>query len=188
MDPPTSADLSYAQAALEWVRTDAGIAAETSDYIFNLRSICAEDTINTSKSFHTGVSASLIGAYRRHLEKTVKAQEIADMPESQYIGEIKGRRDFEATITAEIDIPGDWGTSTLYKMLMDDGAVLAWFSSNGMSRSFVREDGRGDCECAHVGDRVVIKATVKAHRVYNGIKETQLSRAKLLSMSVKEAA
>lgn len=59
---------------------------------------------------------------------------------------------------------GEWGDTYLYKFLTADGNVFSWFSSpRGLAQ----------------GDKVILTGTVKDHKEYKGIKETQLTRAKI---------
>ena len=61
------------------------------------------------------------------------------------------------------------GTTILYKLKDIEGNDYSWFASNSIFES---------------SKTYIIKATVKAHNEYNGVKETQLTRAKIISEEV----
>jgi hypothetical protein len=97
-------------------------------------------------------AARLAGAEQR------EAQRLA----SAWIGE-PGKR-FELTVTVRFEklIEGDWGSSTLYGMVDEAGNTLRYFSTGSFN--------------AEQGETLRIKATVKAHELYNGEHQTLLTR------------
>lgn len=98
------------------------------------------------------------------------AKEIADAakatlePEShsKYVGEVKERlRDLKVTLTAARSFDGFYGTSFIYTFAYGEN-VLVWMTSS--------------CKDVEVGDTLFLTGTVKEHKIYKGIKQTQLSR------------
>lgn len=74
----------------------------------------------------------------------------------------KGERDeVDVTVLSVMQIPTKLGSTTLIRMVSDDGAEIVNFS-----KSFKSE----------VGDRLRIKATVKDHEFYKGSIQTKVSR------------
>lgn len=86
--------------------------------------------------------------------------------ESDFIGTVGERDDYEAVVEFTKMIDGRYGTTVLVKMRDDDGNILATFSSSEWVWS-VEE-----------GDRVEIRGTVKEHTTYRGAKQTMLTRTK----------
>jgi len=66
-----------------------------------------------------------------------------------------------------------WGTALLHKALTDAGDVVVWFD-------------RADRDALDVGSAHWLKGTVKAHKEYNGVKETTISRVSLITAEQAE--
>lgn len=88
------------------------------------------------------------------------------LPASHYVGQVGDRIDVVALLEAMIPIDTAWGRSYVQKFRAEDGAALVWFSKGGALNG-------GD-----VGAWVRIRGTIKAHSVYQGVPQTELSRCK----------
>lgn len=106
----------------------------------------------------------------KRFEIRKEAKEVADaavsslVPEShsEFIGDIKERlRDLCVTLTAARTIDGYYGMSTIYTFTLGEN-ILTWITSS--------------CQDIEIGDKVLLTGTVKDHTVYNGVKQTVLSR------------
>ena len=73
-------------------------------------------------------------------------------------------------VTFTRDIEPEWGGSPLVKLVDDAGRVFSWFASN---------PNANDGERVQVGSRYALAATIKGHREYRDVKETQLIRCAL---------
>jgi len=71
-------------------------------------------------------------------------------------------------------VDGQYGLSTLVKLVTDEGNLLSWFASGSVD------------EDVCVGDRVTVVGTIKRRSEYRGTRETQLTRVVLTR--VAEAA
>jgi len=86
---------------------------------------------------------------------------------SQYVGEVGKRQDFlDLTVVAAIPQETQYGFSTILKFEDAAGNVLTWFASGNPGF----ENGK----------KVSVKATVKAQEEYRGVKQTVITRAKLI--------
>lgn len=157
---------ALAAEVIEWVRGwDAD--AELSDYEHNLRVVMASDAMPTKAA---GIAASAYPAYQRHLgreaERRARRESAAT---SRFLGEVGGKIDLRATVIGHREIDGSYGVTHLYRFLDDEGNRLSWFAS---SEQDIAE-----------GDAVVLRATVKQHRAWEGIEETQVTRAKVAKVT-----
>lgn len=152
--------MDRAQECLAWVRSDD--FSGDSDYVTNLKVIAASEHIGLGG---VGLLASAPQTWARWQEKTLIRATEASKP-SNWVGTVGDKMTFTATIGSIRNIPGDFGTKTLYTMRTDDGNIIKWFCS-----------GRNDLG-DQVGRRVTVKATVKAHDTFREIKETLVTRAK----------
>jgi hypothetical protein len=71
-------------------------------------------------------------------------------------------------------IEGQWGTTTLVSFEDKPGNLIKWFASV-------------DLDDINTGDVVDIKATVKKHDEYQGVKQTMVSRAKITIINGEKA-
>lgn len=149
--------------ALEWI---AG-QEETNNYMHNLKTACSHKYINSK---HFGLLASLFPTYNRDLEiQAEKAererQKASEAEKSQYVGQEKERIVIEvATITVLTRWDTQWGSCALYKIVDVNGNVYVWKTSG------------------YVEQKVkTIKATVKGHAEYRGVKQTEITRGKAVA-------
>lgn len=108
------------------------------------------------------------------LEKVLKDEALKDETRgsSSYVGEVKERLDIFVKVTArrtkEVQSFGYSSYPDILKIItMEDSEGNVFLS---MSTSFN----------AHEGDELHIKGTVKDHKVFDGVKQTQLQRIKVL--------
>ncbi len=157
----TEAGVILGGDALDYAKT----LEAKSDYEYNLRTI-AQKVIITRRD--AGLLASAIGAYQKHMgfQAERKAKE-AKFANSQYFGTVGKREIFGVTVIGEhIFAPTEYGygqeNRVLYRMQDAAGNVAVWFTSG---------------KKLEVGKTYQLKATVKKHDDYKGIKQTVLTRA-----------
>lgn len=85
---------------------------------------------------------------------------------SEWVGEIKGKMELEVEIDSVRTIDGSYGYVYLYKLVDAEGNQLTWFASSPALKD--------------VSGKFKLKFTVKAHNEYKGIKQTIITRAKVI--------
>lgn len=145
-------------AALAWVAVEAE-KPEASDYILNL-GLLVESGVVASR--RVGYACSILPTYRRAVERQ-KADAAAA---SQYVGSVGDKVTLIVTLAAEPRVVGAFGAH-LTKLVDAQGNVFTWFASSRID--------------AAVGERIAIKATIKAHTEFRGSCETQITRGTLLA-------
>ena len=159
-------DEKLAAEALEWAK--AMPTKGSNGYLYNLGVACRADFVLHATS---GLVASLITAYLTAKDYAIEVaqQKREDAAKSrEWVGGVKKRQNFEKlTVKKMTYIEGNWGPTTL--VIFEDvlGNLIKWFASTNLD----------DLE---VGDTVDIKATVKKHDSYNNVKQTIVTRAKIL--------
>lgn len=157
---------TVAAKILAWILSDEFDG--TTDYVLNLKSIAAGKAVSTR---NVGMIASAPQAYAKHLDRSlIRERERNAMLDSVHVGEIKERMEMGVVVKNVRYIDGEWGTSTLYTLVDTAGNVIKWFASS---------DKLGDQE----GATAVIKATIKKHEEYNGIKITHITRAAVIEFT-----
>jgi hypothetical protein len=154
---PNDDDVAFAMAAINWAGELRNDGRELNDYEHNLTVVANYAFVNRK---HAGLAASIPVAYKHHLSRLEERQQLST---SEYVGEIRKRQDFTVTVTKAIDCASDYGPKTLYIMADAAGNLLKWFSS-GTAR-------------LEIGTTYTLKATVKGHSEYRGVKYTQIARA-----------
>lgn len=172
---PEQQDQDATEAALTWL---AGEDA-SSDFIHNLKTALAEELLEPRRA---GIAAAVFVAQQNangRRERLAKARAdreahaAARKAQVDYHGAIGDRVEIEGTVTFTREFDSDWGTSTLIAF-ETDSANFAWFAS--------KVPATAEEELA-AGARIKVRATVKAHQIYRGEKQTQLTRGKILELT-----
>jgi hypothetical protein len=151
------ADLKEAQDAIEWLKTQE----DTNEYMHNLKAIADADAVPVNMF---GFWCSVVAAYQRAQERL--RVDMAQKKVSEWVGNVKERLDMEVKIMRLSYIDSRFGTVTLVKMLDSEGRSIVWFANATI-----------DME---QGNTYKVKATVKKHDEYNGWKQTNINRLKVI--------
>lgn len=150
--------------------------------------------LNEYHHFHgryTVVSIDLRPAEEVEFERRIR--ELAKFEGSEWVAEPKQRVDLELTLVRDYSYErhayrSSYYTETahIYTLADDDGNCYVWKTTNDIEQKVVDENGYVEYIAAEVGDRVLMRATVKEHGEYRGIKQTVINRPKI-NQVVKEA-
>lgn len=160
----TKTDYEFAQQVITWVRS----TTKNSDYFHNLRLAFHDDIITDSRRL--GLVASAVAAYHREQEMELKRAAARRQDEgSRHIGEVGQRLRGIKARCVMVRGMGDngYGWTELLKFKTEDGDLLTWFTGTEPRLP-------DNCE-------VVLDGTVKAHKEFKGIQETQLTRVRIVS-------
>ena len=187
--PLTDKDFATADAALEYGQALTG----TSNFDHNLRTL-AHETLVENRSI--GTLAYLIPAFfkatQREFER-VQRRTALKLGESQYVGAVGHKigttknhqiAPFQAVLYGYYVMNGNYGPTHIYRFRSDDGNVFVWFASEGPAEAL----GLGGLDAAQ---RVAVRiegGSVKKHTVYDGVKQTYLTRCKVKVIEAVEAA
>lgn len=163
---PTDEHYKKAKEIIEWARSDK-LTTDT-DFKHNLKISMAKDMFHRKAS---AVVASIVNFHDRDKEwermqqtrREEREKELAEQKKSEYVGSVGERITVAVDVVRRIPVEGDYGISYLFRMIDPSGDVLVWFASND-----VLEEGK----------RYNITGRVKKHQVYEGIKQTYLTRCK----------
>ncbi len=170
---PTAEDIAKAASLLQYVvdHFDAQEGVTLSDYEHNVR-IVSESNDVTSRT--AGIAASTITFAERLIGNEIKRRKAAQQAvDSVFVGEVKKRAIFVLTVEKVIDLETAYGTSRLHIFSDAAGNTIKWFSSS---------------ERLDTGSTYSVKGTVKSHDVYQGIKQTMLTRCVCKEIEVEVAA
>jgi hypothetical protein len=152
------ADMMWATATFDFFSSSENFG---NDYMDNIRVLMKQDIVLPK---HIALVASSVITAQREL---AKKERIENAPKSSFIGEVKERlRDIELTISKIVYLgSGAFGPSFLHLMEDAGGNVFSWITGNKIEEA--------------EGAKVKLDATVKDHKVYNGVNQTVLTRAKV---------
>ena len=168
---PTKDDVEMANKVIEYVANlNRNDKYNSNEYTNNLITI-AKDGFFTNREI--GFAASMINFYNNAMEREAarkvrleaKAQEEANKPASNFIGNVGERITVEATLKTCKTLDSNFGITYLTKWVADSGDVLTWFATAYVDSNDINE-------------KFKLVGTVKKHNDYNGKNETVLTRCK----------
>ena len=145
------------EKALAWIAEQS----EDNNYIHNVKVLTTQQYI-TYKDF--GFVASLIPTYNKamQIEMKKREQQKADS-NSSFVGNVGERVTFEVQL---IECVASWdtqyGVTFVYKMVDADGNVYTWKTGKSVANK-----------------KATVIGTVKEHKEFRGIKQTELTRCKI---------
>lgn len=170
---PTEADQARAAEAIAWAQELPQDVAN--DYLWNIRVVSHRESLTAREA---GLAGSIIAAYLRHQEREAKRKYERETTLDEHFGTVGKREVFTLTVTGQRDMESDYGSLKLYKFRDAEGRQAAWFSS--ASIVVVGADGE-HTSGLEIGATYQIKATVKKHETYNGIRQTTITRGVVVS-------
>jgi hypothetical protein len=156
---PEPRDREAARDALAWVRNELIVTWQSSDYLSNLKITCKDAVINIKLK---GIAASVFAAYDKFQEQE---RERVAAKASTWQGTVGKRQDWQLKCVAVRYSSGQYGTTSIYMLKDEQGNCYTWFSSNDVLEE---------------GNEYKLKGTVKDHSEYQGIKQTILTRCKVM--------
>ena len=158
---PTEETRKEAEAAIAWVKS---WKHELNDFEHNVSMVVAEGALRGGDQ---GIAAAIISSYRRAKGLVKKREERKKQDSgSKHFGTVGKREVFRLKLDFQRDFASDWGVSILYKLRDEAGNVATYWASRDLRLV--------------EGETYTIKATVKDHELYDGIKQTKISRGALL--------
>lgn len=150
-------DKAWAKKTVEYFR---GQDTFGNDYMDNLRVLMKQDII---KKEHINLVASSVITAQRQLAPRPETKE------SNFVGDVKTRlKGIDMVFERVIYLgTGTFGPSFLHLMKDDNGNAFSWITGNKLELDS--------------GSKIKVDATVKTHKIYNGVKQTVITRAKVTS-------
>lgn len=162
-DMPTKQDYQTAESAIAWVRETFGTmdVEKRNDYQHNLAVVLYSDEFPVKGM---GLAASAVQGWLNYVRLEGERHSEAFRP-SKHLGEVGKGLDFHGVVTGSTQIDGRFGISYLYRFQTNDGDVVSWFSYKPIE---ALESSTGP---------VAVKARVKKHDEYKGVKQTVITNA-----------
>lgn len=158
--------IKHNEEDLEWVEKTKNFFRSQENfgntYLDNIRVLMKEDIADPK---HVALLASSVFTSQRELVKKEEIEEQAS--KSEFVGEVKERlRGLELTLTRIVNFGmGQFGYTYLHVMEDNSDNVFSWITGNKIEEP--------------EGTKLTLDGTVKQHKLYNDVKQTVLTRAKL---------
>lgn len=164
-DPKVSVEIEdedkvWAEKTIEFFRATSYFGNE---YMDNVRVVMKQDIV---KNDHVALVVSAVSTVQRQMAKEKANKDNA--AKSDFVGQVKERiKGLELILEKVIFLGyGSFGANYLHLMKDEAGNVFSWITGNKMD--------------VDEGSNIKIDASVKEHKVYNGVKQTVLTRAKVI--------
>lgn len=154
-------DRERVKGALVWIEDKSG-DTNLNDYMWNLTTLCGRERINPK---HVGIAASLIYTYNREREKVIAV----GTDKSEWQGTVGEKLTVTVKTANVMETEGYYGVTYLCKMIDDNSNLFVWFASS---------------KKMDVGKTYEITGKVKKHDIFNGAKQTVLTRCKVKETSL----
>jgi hypothetical protein len=149
-----------AKKAAEWMLEQN----PDNEFIHNCQAIVRSETVNYKTC---GFAAAVVSSYQRSQERLkLKEREFAAL-NNEYIGQVKDKIETEVTLKKVRGFDGQWNTVWMHEFRDNEGHVIIWMSNAG----------KLDYD---IGEKFTIRGTIKQHKLYNDLKQTQLIRVKVV--------
>ena len=93
-----------------------------------------------------------------------------------YVGQPKERMDLNLTLVSERQFDGRYGRTNCFNFADEQGNCIVWFTQSALD---AYDEESGQWVYAEVGDKVTMRATVKEHSEYRGIRQTVITRPQI---------
>lgn len=163
-----------AKAAVEWAKNLSAKETQNSEYLYNLKTVAHLEAVNADK---LGIVASLIAAYRRE-QDSLRRFEAKARASGHLQAEVGQRLVLTVTLKEMRTFETVYGFSHKCELETEDGVVLVWWASN---------DPTIGPDAWAKGEKRTVKATVKKHDEWKGIKQTVVSRIARFTPKVKKS-
>lgn len=180
---------------ISWVKDMYDTDEFVSDFHTNARSVFfktlddgTREMRNEINEKYMGIAVYAMFASKQNHDKMV-AKKIAEEErakanaEVEYYGAVGDKFELTLTFDKSFSFEGAYGFTYIHLFHDDEGHQFKWSSSNGTYK--VEYDKTADfggieyCEF-EIGHKYLMKGTVKAHNEYKGVKQTVITRCKVL--------
>lgn len=151
----------FVDAALKWISEQSS----ENTYINNLKVVSALDYV---KHKNIGILVSLIPTYNRATEKKLEREKKLENEKSisNYVGEVGQRVKINIVSNKVVTSwETDYGVVSIYKLVDENGNVFTWKTSKYINKG---ED-----------EKFTLVGTVKEHKEFRDVKQTELTRCKV---------
>lgn len=159
--PDSETNRERVKEALDWLNSQN----EPNDYIHNLQVVTRHTYIDWK---NIGLVCSFLPvAYKAINNIKEREKRVNEESKSEYVGTVGERTNFVLTYVREAHFNTDFGVTYVYTFKDENGNVIVWKTGNVFD---FKEN-----------EEVTLKGTIKEHSEYRNIKQTVLTRCKVVA-------
>ena len=157
------------------------------DFNYNARSVFFKTLDNGTREMRHEIHEKYMGiavyaffsAKQNHdrmvAKKIAEEKRVIENAKVEYYGAVGDKFELTLTYDKTFAFQGDWGTTFIHLYHDDDGHKFKWSSSCGNCGKTL------NWKEYEVGHKYLMKGTVKSHNEYKGVKQTVITRCKVLN-------
>ena len=134
---------------------------DDSDYMRNLHILISSKWTEFN---NVGLVVSAVGSYLRETKKREEQAAISEEDKSTFVGNVGDKIEVTAKPECIFSTETQYGVYHIYKFMMDKNVII-WKTSKALSTE----------------KEVTIKATIKGHNEFRGVKQTEVTRARIVA-------
>lgn len=177
---------------ISWVKDMYDTDEFVSDFHTNARSVFFKTLDDGTREMRNEINEKYMGiavyaffSAKQNHDKMV-AKKIAEEKrtkanaEVEYYGAVGDKFELTLTFDKSFCFEGAYGFTYIHLFHDDEGHQFKWSSSRGTYQCWCKTNGRDGFLEYEVGKKYILKGTIKAHQEYCNVKQTVITRCKVL--------
>ena len=177
---------------ISWIKDMYDTDEFVSDFHTNARSVFFKTLDDGTREMRNEINEKYMGiavyaffSAKQNHDKMV-AKKIAEEErakanaEVEYYGAVGDKFELTLTFDKSFGFEGAYGFTYIHLFHDDENHVFAWSSSNGTYQCWCKTNGKDGFLEYEVGKKYILKGTIKAHKEYRNVKQTVITRCKVL--------
>lgn len=165
---PSDSDYEKADTIIAWAKDHPSQA----DYWYSVKTLLS-NTGDLIDSKYTGYLASIPAAHHREVEAVSDTRNNGKSEKtaakiSEHVGQIKERLELTLTLNKVFSVDTNFGIADIMLFSDEQGNVFKWFTTSAAQSEWPKDA------------MFRVKATIKDHCEYKGVKQTAINRVKLI--------
>ncbi len=177
---------------ISWVKDMYDTDEFVSDFHTNARSVFFKTLDDGTREMRNEINEKYMGiavyaffsAKQNHdkmVAKKIAEEELAKTnAKVEYYGAVGDKFELTLTFDKSFSFEGAYGFTYIHLFHDDEGHQFKWSSSRGTYQCWCKTNGRDGFLEYEVGKKYILKGTIKAHQEYCNVKQTVITRCKVL--------
>ena len=177
---------------ISWIKDMYDTDEFVSDFHTNARSVFFKTLDDGTREMRNEINEKYMGiavyaffsAKQNHdkmvAKKVVEEERAKANAEVEYYGAVGDKFELTLTFDKSFGFEGAYGFTYIHLFHDDENHVFAWSSSNGTYHCWCKTNGKDGFLEYEVGKKYILKGTIKAHKEYRNVKQTIITRCKVL--------
>ena len=177
---------------ISWVKDMYDTDEFVSDFHTNARSVFFKTLDDGTREMRNEINEKYMGiavyaffsAKQNHdkmvAKKIAEEKRMVENAKVEYYGAVGDKFELTLTFDKSFCFEGAYGFTYIHLFHDDEGHQFKWSSSRGTYQCWCKTNGRDGFLEYEVGKKYILKGTIKAHQEYCNVKQTVITRCKVL--------